>query len=124
MNIRAFLRRLSHSLITRLAIVTLIAPACSTPVFCGEIHDAAQARDLATVKALLKKNPNLVLSKDNFGWTPLHYAALQGHRDVAKLLLANKADAMTNDGHTPLHVASQEDNKDVVELLRQNGGHE
>ena len=37
--------------------------------------------------------------------TPLHLAAVRGHKDVAELLLANKADvnAKDIDGETPLH---------------------
>jgi hypothetical protein len=65
----------SISQIPLIAIVTLIALACSTPAFCGEIHDAAKSGDLAKVKALLKEKPKLVFNKDNKGWTPLHVAA-------------------------------------------------
>ena len=37
--------------------------------------------------------------------TLLHYAALKNHKDLAELLLANKADvnAKDNYGNTPLH---------------------
>ena len=42
-----------------------------------------------------------------------------GHKDVAELLLANKADvnARDNDGDTPLHMAAMKGHKDMVELL-------
>ena len=77
MNINTFLRRLFHSPIPRLATVTLFALTWSSLAFCGEIHDAAKAGDLAKVKALLKENPNLVLSKEyKEGRTSLHMAAL------------------------------------------------
>jgi hypothetical protein len=39
MSISTFVRHLFHSPILRLAIITLIALAYSTPTFCGEIHD-------------------------------------------------------------------------------------
>ena len=47
----------------------------------------------------------MVFSKDNKGKTPLHWAALSGHKDVVELLLASKAEvnAKNNDGQTPLH---------------------
>ena len=50
----------------------------------------------------------------------MHWAAFNGHKDVAELLLANKAEvnAKTNDGTTPLHVAVLHGHKDMVELLR------
>ena len=60
------------------------------------------------------------------GGSPLHLAAVNGHKDVAELLLANKADvnAKVNDGSTPLHYAVTKGHGDVAELLRQYGGHE
>jgi ankyrin repeat protein len=54
--------------------------------FCGESHDAAQSGDLDKVKALLKLDPDLVLSKDDRWNTPLRWAAAKGHKDVAELL--------------------------------------
>ena len=53
-------------------------------------------------------------------------AALRGHKDVAELLLANKAEvnAKDNNGETPLHEAVDKGHKDVAGLLRQHGGHE
>jgi ankyrin repeat protein len=122
MKIDSFLNRFSHSPIPRLAIVMLIAMACSTPIFCGEIHDAAKAGDLAKVKALLKENPKLVLSKDKEGWTPLHVAAENGCKDVVELLLASKADvnAIGKFGLAPLHLAARKGSKDVAQLLLAN----
>ena len=123
MNIKTFLRRLFHTPIPRLATVTLFALAWSSLAFCGEIHDAAKAGDLAKVRALLKENPNLVLSKeDKEGRTSLHLAALEGRKDVVELLLASKAEvnAKDNKGETPLHMAARKGRKDVVELLLAN----
>jgi ankyrin repeat protein len=73
----------------------------------GEIHDAASSGDAAKVKALLTVDPSLISSRDEKGLTPLHVAALRGHRDVTELLLANAAivDAEA-DGMTPLHAAA------------------
>jgi ankyrin repeat protein len=98
MNIISFLSRLSHSPISRLAIVMLGALACSAPAFCGEIHDAAKAGDLEKVKILLKANPELVSITDDDGMMPLHRAVSNGHNDVAELLLAHGAEinAMDN----------------------------
>src|ERR1017187_863378 len=80
---------------------------------------AVRDGDLEKVKALLKGSPDLVFKKDNFGWTPLHYAAHWDRRDVAEWLLSNKAEvnAKEEDGITPLHFAAEEGLKDVVELL-------
>jgi ankyrin repeat protein len=126
MKIRSFLNRLSSSRIPRLTIISLIALACSKPAFCGEIHDAANAGDLEKVKALLKKDPDLVSSRVNerdiSGFTPLHWAAMAGKKDIAELLLANGAKVNAKidgrfGGCTPLHLAAWTGHKDVAELL-------
>jgi ankyrin repeat protein/tRNA A-37 threonylcarbamoyl transferase component Bud32 len=85
----------------------------------GNIHDAAKSGDLEKVRLLLKDNPNLVSSKDNDGDTPLHLAVLKSHKDVAELLLANKADvnAKSDNGGTPLHIAAYFGDKEIVQLL-------
>jgi hypothetical protein len=110
--------------VAALVLVTLAALAWGTPAFCDQIHEAAGHGDLEKVKALLKDNPNLVFSKDkdHGGATPLHIAAVLGHRDVAKLLLANHADvnAKDNNGVTALYYAAYSGHKDVVELLLAN----
>lgn len=100
----------------------LVSLGWSSVAFCEEIHTAAQEGDLARVLALLKKDPDLVFSKDQFGRTPLHYAAASGHKDIAELLLANKAqvNAKANNGETPLHSAARKGNADVVDLLLDN----
>jgi hypothetical protein len=122
----SFFIRLWRSPVPRRAaivLVALLALAWSSLAFCGEIHDAALEGDLAKVKALLNENPDLVLRKDDrYGMTPLHYAAAYGHKDVAELLLANKADvnAKDNQGWTPLHYAALKGYADVAELLLAN----
>src|SRR5690242_13841825 len=65
---------------------------------------AARSGDLEKLKILLKSNPALVDSKDVGGATALHIAARERHKNVAALLLANKArvDARANDSGTPL----------------------
>jgi ankyrin repeat protein len=110
-----------NTFLCHLARVLLIILACSIPAFCGEIHEAAKAGDLAKVKALLIKNPNLVFSQDNGGATPLHYTVREGHAEVLKYLLTNKADVNARDksGYTPLYWAVC--NKDAAEVLLAHG---
>ena len=49
-----------------------------------------------------------VNSKDNYGNTPLHYAVLGGHTEIAELLIAEGADvnARRDDGMTPVDLPS------------------
>jgi hypothetical protein len=60
------------------------------------------------------------------GQTPLHWTAMNGHKDVVELLLAHGAEvnAKRSNGSTPLHWAEYKGYKDVAELLRQHGGQE
>src|SRR5665213_1307291 len=106
----------------RVALTVIVLASSASPSFCGEIHDAAKVGDLVKVKALLSGNPDLVFSKDVKGNTPLYWAALEGHRDVAALLLANRGDAnaKSSAGDTPLLGAAYDNYVDVVKLLLAN----
>ena len=117
-------RTISSMKTTALSLVLgAMALSLSTTASCGEIHDAAKTGDVETIRVLLKANPELVNNRDNpVGWTPLHVAAQAGHKEVAELLLANRADvnAKDNRGMTPLHWAAQAGHKEVAELLLAN----
>ena len=102
--------------------VLLVALVWTSVAFCGEIHEAAKNGDLEKIKSLLAAMPTLLSSIDDNGETPLHCAAYQGHKDVAQLLLNDKADVNAKDsrGATPLHYAAIGGYKDVAELLLAN----
>lgn len=75
--------------------------------------------DLHRVKSLLEKeyNPREV---DSAGYTPLHYAARNGHSDVCEMLLLSGAnpDARTRSiKATPLHRAASQGHVETVEKL-------
>ena len=93
--------------------------AFSCRAFSGEIRDAARSGDLEKVQELLDKDLDLVSGRDDLSRTALHYAAVYGHRGVAQLLLAKKADVDARDGlgGAPLHVAVVNGNRDAAELL-------
>ena len=56
-----------------------------------------------------------------YGWTPLHYAAVRNSLEVAELLISSGAEVnvKTNGGETPLHKAVSQK---MVELLQIHGG--
>jgi ankyrin repeat protein len=108
-------RRAIYLMKTSIIFILLLGILLCRPGFCGEIHDAAKSGDLEKVKELLKDNPDLVASKDNYGATPLHWAALTGQYEVVGFLLNNNANvnAKSTNGMTPLHQAAYHDHKDV-----------
>ncbi len=110
---------LCKSSITRITAVMLVALIWNNAAFCGEIHDAAKSGNLEKVKELLKGDPNLVVTIDDAGDTPLYVAVANGRKDVAEFLLSHKANvnAKSTDGLAPLHWAAAIGNKDMVELL-------
>ena len=88
----------------------------------SELLIAAKIEDAEKVKELLKKgaNPN---ARTEGCWTPLHWAALNGHLDVVKLLLEKGADldAKSEGDWTPLHFAAASGKLDVVKFLLEKG---
>jgi ankyrin repeat protein len=121
-NVHTFFSRLWQSPIPRRAAVLLVALAWSSFAVGGETNDLAQSRYVKQAKASLERNPGWAFSKDTAGLTPLHRAALRGHKDVAEFLLAHKADVNAKDdfGATPLLCAALRGYTDVVELLLAN----
>ena len=86
------------------------------------IEDAAAAGDVVTLRAMLEANPALALAKEGDGTTPLHLAALYGHKEAASVLLAFHADVAAQDenGDTPLHLAAAKGWRELVLLLLDN----
>lgn len=124
----------------RTATTLILGFTWASVAFCGPIHDATRKGDEAKVVALLKENPELVSSRDKFGNTPLHIAALHNQVEIAALLLANGADVNARNnpdarevtaamyyhktayGETPLALALLSfHHKEMVELLLTHG---
>jgi glyoxylase-like metal-dependent hydrolase (beta-lactamase superfamily II) len=95
----------------------------SIPALAEEIHDVAQQGDLAKIKRLLEKSPELLEARSANEKTPLHFAAQGGHKDIVELLLAKGADVNAKNiaSETPLHYAAAMGYKDIVGLLISKG---
>ncbi|KAH9489194.1 Ankyrin repeat domain-containing protein 39 [Bulinus truncatus] len=72
---------------------------------------------------LTKSSGYNVNSRDNYGYTALHYASRNGHLDVCQTLLNYHADVnivTQGSGTTPLHRAAYMGHSEIVELLLAN----
>ncbi len=93
------------------------------------LYSAAGRGDTAEVSRLLASgvHPDPVTSN---GWTPLHYAAKEGHLRIVELLVESGANVnarttasylSTGAGDTPLHWAAYETNSEIVRYLLSKG---
>jgi len=93
------------------------------PARCANFHDAVREGEVASVRALLEKNPDLLDTLDKAGRTPLNVACLEAWSEVAELLLAKGADLNIADseGNKPIHNAARAGDMDIVEMLAAKG---
>ncbi|GAB6021253.1 hypothetical protein CHUAL_003868 [Chamberlinius hualienensis] len=68
--------------------------------------------------ASLRRGPGANV-QDTSGYTPLHHAALNGHKDIVTLLLNNDASPNVTDhkGSSPIHLGAWTGNTEIVKLL-------
>src|SRR5262245_40930854 len=89
----------------------------------SDIADAAQQKNAAAVKKLLKDGADVNASQGD-GMTALHWAALNGDAELAQMLLyagANVGAKTRIGGYTPLHLAAQVGNAAVIAPLVASG---
>ena len=68
-----------------------------------DIVTAACLGHLGEVRHLLRTVPGAVARKDGDGWTALHEAAIRGHAEICRVLLAGaEVDARTDEGLSAL----------------------
>ena len=85
-----------------------------TPLMFAAIHN-----QLEVAQALIERGADV----NRKGWTPLHYAATRGHREMMRLLLDNNAyiDSESDNGTTPLMMAAYYASPLAVKLLLEEG---
>lgn len=91
-----------------------------------KLFKAIKGNKYDIVEKILAENPEnsgLVNAKDEFGLTPLHYAARNGYLNIVKLLIENGADINAKDdfGSTILCAAAWGGHLEIVKLLIENG---
>jgi hypothetical protein len=83
------------------------------------IHSLVRTGRVAEIRRLLAENPDLIVARTDFGATPLHCAAYEGHTEVVRLLLDLGADTRAEDdnGQTALDIARATESAEVVRIL-------
>ena len=75
---------------------------------------------------LLNKGAEVNVHENQWGLTPLHVAAKNGHLDVVELLISHGADMNAEYfvGETALQIAKGKGYDEIVSLLRKHGAKE
>ena len=91
-------------------------------MLCTPLHDAANKGQLKQVEILLDRGAMIKSTVD--GYSPLHYACLQGHLSVVQKLSERhpfQNDLFTNNKDTPLHLAARNGHAAIVKFLLDSG---
>ena len=102
-----------------LALLTALVGLAGAPRGDSPVADAAMRDDADAVRALLAEGADVNAARGD-GMTGLHWAALNGNAEIARLLVGAGAalEAGTRLGaHRPLHVAARAGHGEVVEAL-------
>jgi len=89
-----------------------------------DLFNAALGGELEEVRRLIGSGATVNYAEPTVGFTSLHIASANGHKDVAELLLRNGAkvdQARTIDGCTPIIVAAFHGQVAVAEVLLKHG---
>jgi uncharacterized protein len=113
--------------ITSAAGLSVVGAMCLSAVLsaqgASQVADAAMAKDVTTVRALLKQGADVNAAQGD-GMTALHWAASNGDLGLAQMLMyagANLRATTRLNGYSPLFLASREGQSSVVEALLKAG---
>jgi len=107
------------ALVLSAALTSAALPSSIGATGPSDIADAAQAKNAATVKKLLKDGADVNAAQGD-GMTALHWAVLNGDAEMASMLLYAGANVVARTrigGYTPLHLAAQVGHASVIAPL-------
>jgi ankyrin repeat protein len=104
-------------------VVVALVLALGTLAQAQEIFDLLRKGDIASIKALIEKSPQVLEARDRNGDTPLHYAAMGGSAEFINYLIDKGAKLEPQDAHhkTPLHQAAMNDRHNAAAALLKRG---
>ena len=108
----------------KICLIIILLILVTGIVQAGTVFDAARDGNLDEVKDFIEKNPGLINQGDSEYWrTPLHWAALNGRRDVVEYLISKGARINQKDRYhqTPLFWALEKKHNDLAEYLKSHG---
>jgi len=87
------------------------------------IVEAAKNGDLQTVETIISEDPSKLNATDEDNYSPLHWACMRAHWDVAKFLIDKGADlnVVGGDGGTQINWAVHHDNMEIIKLMVEKG---
>ena len=88
-----------------------------------DVYSACALNDTDRLKTLIDEGPAVVGATDDYGMTPLHWAARAGAMECVELLMENGAavNALNKAQRTPLQLVAEKDRSDMVRCLAKHG---
>jgi ankyrin repeat protein len=106
----------------RITLLCCVFFVFSAKVFSqNDVFNAARSGTVEDLKILVYKNPEIINTKNENGFTPLILACYKGNVAVAKFLIENsKTIDVSSDMGTPLMAATYKGQAELVQLLLEN----
>ena len=81
---------------------------CKGIIITSSVFTASEQNDINSLSKRVLQDPSVVHKRDDFGYTPLHFAAQHNNITIMNVLIDQNADVNASDcGATPLHRAGK-----------------